>query len=122
MERRRPHDKRLRLAKAQARVSEAENPADPAPKEEILRARRELFKAKGGVSRPARIECERRLNQARKLMMEARAGIERDFHITNVGPIEPDPFGPFPPEGGGQRQSDSNKRELKPRSSTRPGH
>lgn len=122
MELRRPHDKRQRLAAAMARVSEAENPADPSPKDEVLRARRELFKAKGGVSRPALIECERRLNQARELMVVARDGIERDFHITKVGPIEPDPFGPFPPEGGGQRQSDSNRRELKPRSSTRPGH
>lgn len=119
---RRPHDKRQRLAKAQARVSETENPADPAPKEEVLRARRELFKAKGGVSRLALIEGERRLNQARELMKSARDGIERDFHITKVGPIEPDPFGPFPPDDGGQRQSESNKRELKPRSSMRPGH
>lgn len=122
MELRRPHDKWQRLAAAMARVSEAENPADPSSKDEVLRARRELFKAKGGVSRPALIECERRLSQARELMVVARDGIERDFHITKVGPIEPDPFGPFPPEGGGQRQSDSNRRELKPRSSTRPGH
>ncbi len=121
VELRRPHDKRQRLATAMARVSEAENPADPSPKDEVLRARRELFKAKGGVSRPALIECERRLNQARELMLSARDGIERDFHITKVGPIEPDPFGPFPPEGGGQRQSESNRRELKPRSSMSPG-
>ncbi|MBW8809744.1 MAG: hypothetical protein JF591_13105 [Lysobacter sp.] len=121
MELRRPHDKRQRLAAAMARVSETENPADPAPKDEVLRARRELFKAKGGVSRLALMECERRLNQARELMVNARAGIERDFHITRVSPIEPDPFGPFPPEGGGHRQSDSNRRELKPRSPTRPG-
>lgn len=122
MELRRPHDKRRRLAAAMARVSEAENPADPSPKDEVLRARRELFKAKGGVSRPALIECERRLNQARELMVVARDGIERDFHITKVGPIEPDPFGAFSADGGGQRQSDSNRRELKPRSSKRPGH
>ena len=121
MELRRPHDKRQRLATAMARVSEAENPADPAPKEEVLRARRELFKAKGGVSRLALMECERRLNQARELMASSRDGIEHDFHITKVGPIEPDPFGPFPPEGSGQRQSDSNRRELRPRSSKRPG-
>lgn len=119
---RRPHDKRQRLAKAMARVSEAENPADPVSKEEILRARRELFKAKSAVSRPALIECERRINQARDLMKDARDGIERDFHITKAGPIEPDPFGPFPPETGGQRQSESNKRELKPRSSMQPRH
>lgn len=115
MELRRPHDKRQRLATALARVSEAENPADPAPKDQVLRARRELFKAKGRVSRLALIECERRLNQARLAMMEARAGIERDFHITKVGPIEPDPFGPFPQEDDNQRKSDSNRRELKPR-------
>ena len=122
MELRRPHDKRQRLNKAMVRVSEAENPADPAPKEEVLRARRELFKAKAGVSRLALMECERRLNQARELMANAREGIERDFHITRVGAIEPDPFGSLLPEGGGQRQSDSNRRELKPRSSTRPRH
>ncbi len=111
---RRPHDKRQRLAKAVSRVSEAENTADPAPKDQVLCARRELFKAKGGVSRLAMIECERRLNQARELMVSAREGIERDFHITKVAPIESDPFGPFPQEGNGQRKSDSNRRELKP--------
>lgn len=115
---RRPHDNRQRLAKAMAHLSVAENPAEPAPSEEILRARRELSKAQRGVSDPALIECERRLNQARELMKNAREGIERDFHITKVGPIEPDPFGAFPPEEGGQRKSDSNRRELKP--SSRP--
>lgn len=115
---RRPHDNRQRLATAMAHLSVAENPAEPAPSEEVLRARRELCKAQRGVSEPALIECERRLNQARELMKNAREGIERDFHITKVGPIETDPFGPFPQEGGGQRQSDSNRRELKPQ--TRP--
>jgi MobA/MobL family len=111
---RRPHDKRQRLATALVRVSEAENPADPAPKDDVLRARRELFKAKGGVSQLAMIECERRLNQARELMANAREGIERDFHITKVAPIEPDPFGAFAQDGNGQRKSDSNRRQLKP--------
>lgn len=105
-----------------SRVSEAEKPADPAPKDQVLRARRELFEAKGGMSRLALIESERRLNQARDLMVSARDGIERDFHITKVGAIEPDLFGPFPAEGGGQRQSDSNRRELKLGSPMRPGH
>lgn len=114
VELRRPHDKRQRLATALVRVSEAENPADPAPKDQVLRARRELFKAKGGVSRLALIECERRLNQARELMVSARDGVERDFHITKVAPIEPDPFGPLPQDGNGQRKSDSNRRQLKP--------
>lgn len=122
MELRRPHDNRQRLAKAWARLSEAENPAEPAPKEDVIRMRRELAKAERGVSEAALAECERRLNQARELMVNARDGIERDFHITRVGPIESDPFGPFPQEGGGQRKSESNKRELKPRSSMRPGH
>lgn len=112
---RRPHDKRQRLAKAVSRVSEAENPAEPAPKDHILRARRELFKAKGGVSQLAMIECKRRLNQARDLMVSARDGIERDFHITKIAPIEPDPFGTFAQEGDNQRKSGSNRRELKPR-------
>jgi hypothetical protein len=108
--------------RAVSRVSEAENPADPAPMDQVLRARRELFKAKGGVSQLAMIECERRLNQARDLMVSACDGIERDFHIIKVGAIEPDPFGPLPAEGGGQRQSDSNRRELKLGSPMRPGH
>ena len=96
-------------------MSEAENPADPAPKDQILRARRELFKSKGGVSRLAMIECERRLNQARELMVSAREGVERDFHNTKVAPIESDPFGAFAQEGDNQRKSGSNRRELKPK-------
>ena len=115
---RRPHDNRQRLATAMAHLSVAENPAELAPSEEILRARRELSKAQRGVSDPALIECERRLNQSRELMVNAREGIERDFHITKVGPIEADPLGDFFPEEGGKRKSDSNRRELKP--SSRP--
>lgn len=57
-----------------SRVSETEKPADLAPKDQVLRARHELFKAKGGVSRLALIECDRRLNQARELMVSARDG------------------------------------------------
>lgn len=63
---------------------------------------------------PALIECERPQSQARELMKKARDSIERDFHMTRLGPIELHPFGSFPPDGGGQRQSESNKRELKP--------
>lgn len=119
---RQPHEGRQRLARAMARVSEAENPADPAPREEGIRVRRELTVVSRGVSQPALIACERRLNQARRQMIEAREGIERDYYITQTGPIESDPFGPFPAEAGGQRQSDSNRRELKPSSSARPKH
>ena len=118
---RRPHDKRQRLWTAKVRVSEAENKADLAPIIEIRRARRELWKAKQGMSRPALIECERRINQARDLMVDATTGLEEKFCITRIVPVEPDPFGPLPAEGGGGRKSDSNRSQLRPRASGRLG-
>lgn len=120
----RPYENRQRLWKARARLSELENPAEPGTNTEILRGRREVWKSKRGVSRPAMIECERRLNQARHLMVQARNELEKKFYITPMGPLESDPLGESSPPatGGGTKGSDSNQQQLKPKPGMRPGH
>jgi len=117
---RRPHDNRQRLWKARVRLSEVEAEQGSATDRDLLRARRDLWKAKRGVSSAAMIESERRLSQARDLMVEARNDIERDFHITVCAPLGTKAFGPFPPiTDEEERRSDSNQRELKPRARPR---
>lgn len=117
-----PHDNRCKLWQALSRKSMVCNPAEPATKSEILLARRALFLAREGISRKTLEACEQRIKQARATMVAAHARLDDAYHITKVDPTEPGPFGPFPAEGGGQRQSDSNRRELKPKSSVRPRH
>lgn len=111
-----PHDNRCKLWQALARRSMACNPAELATKSEILLARRALSLAREGISRKTLEACGQRINRARATMTAAHARLDGAYHITKIGPIEPGPFGPFPAEGGGQRQSGSNRRELKPRS------
>lgn len=113
---RRPHDNRENLRRAQAHLSLVEHPIDGGSASEIRSAQRRLHKARRAVSKHAKVALERRLDLARTLMVQASAHLADRFHITKTRPIEPDPFGPLPSEGGGQRQSDSNRRELRPRS------
>lgn len=116
-----PHDNRCTRWQALARRSMACNPAELATKSEILSAQRALSLAREGIFRKTLEACEQRTNQARAAMVAAHAQLNDVYHFTKVDPTEPGPFGPFPAERGGQRQSDSNRWELKPRSSLRPG-
>ncbi len=113
---RKSYDNHCRLWTALARKSMACNPAEPAAKSEIQSARRALFLAKAGVSRSALEACEQRIDLTRADMVAARVRLEDAYHITKVSPMEPVPFGPLPAEGDGQRQSDSNRVQLRPRS------
>lgn len=123
---RRPHDNRERLRVAQVRVAEVECIAELSDKEAVLRARRELYKARRGVSRAAQIECERRFTQARTLMIAARAHLDKRFYMTPTAPLTADGTDPFEAMTGegGARQSESHQRQLrpKPERSTRMGH
>ena len=117
---RRPHDNRVRLTKGLAKLSEVENPAEPGTPSQVRRARNEAWKAKRGISKGADIECARRIQETRTLMIAAKQGIERDFHITQWVPPTSNVFGPFE-EGGGadtKKTSESNTRELRPKPPT----
>ena len=126
LEIRRPHDNRERLRVAGVRVSEVECVAELSDKEAVLRARRELYKARRGVSRAAQIECERRFTQARMLMIAARVHLDKRFYMTPTAPLAgegADPFEAMTGEGAA-RKSESHQRQLrpKPNPSARMGH
>lgn len=88
----------------------------------MVSARRALTHAKTDVSSPARRSSDLRIREAEKAMIEARARIEEQFYVTSFDSpyLEPEP--PFlemePGKGGGERKSDSNRRQLRP--SSRP--
>jgi hypothetical protein len=117
---RKPYDNHCRLWTALARKSTACNPAEPAARSEVLLARRELFLAKDEVSHSAMAACEQHIDRARAEMVAARVRLEDAYHITKASSIELSPLGPLAEEGGGERQSDSNRVQLRPRS--RPMH
>jgi hypothetical protein len=74
-----------------------------------------LWKAKASMAAGARIEAERRINEARTVMEAAREAMERDYYITPLHRVETSPPQPYNAgQGGGERKSESNKRQLKP--------
>lgn len=119
----RPHRNRERLWRARARLSEAENPAEPAAPRELVRARRALVKAKASVSTVALREGESRLAMARKAMVATRIDYEEKFHITKVEPLVPDLVDGFDfGTTGAEAMSGSHRRQLKPRTRSTFGH
>lgn len=115
-----PHEKRERVGRAQSKIVslgiEKVDNRDP----RMASARRALASANHGVSKAARIAQDRRIKQARDAMTDARETIERDFYITPFHQVETNPpyrdaMGP----SGGERKSDSNRQEHKPRARPR---
>jgi hypothetical protein len=86
---------------------------------EMVSARRALTRAKANVSSPARRSSDLRIREAEKAMIEMRDRYEDRFHVTSFdSPYRPS-TPPFPEmakgQEGGERKSDSNRRELTPR-------
>lgn len=104
------------LRRAQARVSEATSLSGAARLAELGNAKRMLEKAKAGVSKVARESMERRINQARAVMVAATEAIERDYYVTPLDRVETSPPHPYTAQMAGERNSDSNRVQLKPRS------
>jgi|APEBP8051072433_1049376.scaffolds.fasta_scaffold00198_29 MobA/MobL family. len=117
---RHPHEMRERVERARAQLSERETerkgPTDP----RLARAKQILWKAKAGVAMGARIQAERRINEARNAMTVARDAMERDYYITPLHRVETSPPLSYTAgAGGGERKSESNQRQLKPNSRPR---
>ena len=84
----------------------------------MVSARRALTRAKADISSPARRSSDLRIREAEKNMIELRDRFEDRFHVTSFdSPYMP--ADPFPEmgagQGGGERKSDSNRQELRPR-------
>ena len=113
------HPERMRDAvrRAQAQLSQVE--VDGSSKSYALwnSAQRGLAKARAGVSKSAQIASDRRISEARAVMVAATEAIERDYYITPLDRVETSPPHPYTAgPGGGERKSDSNRVQLKPRS------
>ncbi len=118
-----PQQMRDRVHRARVFLSGLEASGAGPRSPEMVSARRALTRAKANISSTARRANEVRTREALESMMEARARIEEQFHVTSFDSpyLEPEP--PFPElapgKGGGERKSDSNRQEHKPRA--RPG-
>jgi hypothetical protein len=116
---RHPWEMRDRLRRAEAQLSEVECTGTALSFAQLASAKRALSKARSGVGKAARANAEQRIKQARAVMVAARDAIERDYYITPLDRVETSPPHPYTAGlGGGERNSDSNRRELKP--TTRP--
>lgn len=116
-----PQQMRDRAHRAQVFLSGVETGGASPRSPEMISARRALTRAKANISSTARRANEVRAREALQAMMEARARIEEQFHVTSFDspcmPAEP-PFPELlPGKGGGERKSDSNRQEhrLRPR-------
>ena len=114
-----PQKMRDRAHRARVFLSGVETEGAGPRSPEMVSARRALTRAKANISSTARRANEVRTREALQAMTEARARIEEQFYVTSFDSpyLEPEP--PFPemaPEkGGGERKSDSNRQELRPR-------
>lgn len=112
-----PHQMRERLGRAQGRVISLDVDGVGNRDPRMASAKRALTAAKVGVSKAAKVAQDQRINGARRVMEDARAGIERDFYITPFDRVEICPPHPYSAElGGKERKSDSNQVQLRPRS------
>ena len=118
-----PQQMRDRAHRAQVFLSGVEISGAGPRSSEMASARRALTRAKADISSTARRANEVRTREALQAMMEASARIEEQFYVTSFDspylPTEP----PFPEmaagKGGGERKSDSNRQEHKPRARPR---
>ncbi len=112
-----PHHMRERARQARVFLSGVEASGAGSRSAEMVSARRALTRANANISSPARRSSDLRIKEAREAMEEVRARIEDQFHVTSFDspymPAEP----PFPElaAGGGERKSDSNRQEHRPK-------
>ena len=104
------------LRRAQARVSEVKSLSGIERLQQMSGAQRALAKARRGVSKGAQIVLERRIDEARAVMVAATDAIERDYYVTPLDRVETSPPYPYMAAMGSERNSDSNRVQLKPRS------
>lgn len=114
-----PHDARVGLDRARARFSMAEREAGRFREARLRSAQRVLTRAKKGVSMVAKAHQDKNIREARRAMIDARLHLEKTFYMSRIDLIPTERVLPEG-KGGGERQSDSNRRELRPSSSMRP--
>ena len=116
-----PQSMRDEVRRAQAKLSQVEVDGSAKSYALLNSAQRGLAKARAGVSKSAQIASDRRISEARAVMVAATDAIERDYYITPLDRVETCPPHPYTAgPGGGERKSDSNRVQLKPRSG--PAH
>lgn len=113
---RRQHDANERVRQSTVKLLLAQ---DEGAAKAIAGAKRSLWAAKAAVSPSARTRDARRIVEARRAMVETRETIERKFYMTPLANLmEETPAHEAFPEAskeGGERQSDSNQLQLKPK-------
>lgn len=110
-----PHLMQENLRRGQAELSQVELNGTAAAYAHLSSATKALAKARAGVSKAAQVLAERRTNEARAEMVAATEAMERDYYITPLDRVETCPPHPYTAGLGGERKSDSNRAQLKPR-------
>jgi hypothetical protein len=113
-----PHDARVALDRARARFSMAERETGRFQAARLRSAQRVLTRARKGVSIVARAHQDKQIREARRAMVDAALHVEKAFYMTRIEvfPTEEE----VSDSSGGERQCDSNRRELRPSSTMRP--
>jgi len=118
-----PAQMRDRAHKARVFLSGLEASGAGQRSAEMVSARRALTRAQANISSPARRSSDLRIREAQKNMDELRERFEDRFYVSSYGATYQSSNPPFTEvareQGGGERKSDSNRQELKPRARPR---
>ncbi len=116
-----PHQMREEVRRALARRSEVIVDGKQRGHARLVSATRALARARLATNKIARNAFELRIKEARAVMVAATEAMERDYYVTPLDRIETCPPHPYTAgPGGGERKSDSNRREFKPPSRSQP--
>jgi hypothetical protein len=115
-----PHAVREKLRRAESKLSVESTPDGTAKSHaRLVSAKRALAKAREAVSKSAQAASHRRIAEARAVMVACTEAIERDYYVTPLDRAETCPPHPYTAGVGGERQSNSNQVQLKPRETPR---
>lgn len=113
-----PHDARVTLDRARARFSMAERETGRFRAARLRSAQRALTRAKKGVSMAAKAHQDKQIREARRAMVDATLNLDKSFYMTRIEVFPTEEEGSK--SSGGERQCDSNRRELRPSPTMRP--
>jgi hypothetical protein len=114
-----PHEKEDRLRRAAGVLSMVELDGTAQSHARLSSAKRGLARAREAMSRSAQAADHRRISEARAVMVAAAEAMERDYYVTPLDRAETCPPHPYTSGLGGERQSNSNQVQLRPRDKPR---
>lgn len=115
------HEAYERVWQARVKLSMFDTLGGMADADKRRLAEDELARALVGVSPTHQAQRRIDLAEAHLSMKEARMVMERDYYVAHFGPFETCPPAAYTAGGSQERNSDSNRVQLRPKSSGSPG-